>query len=226
MIEFVVDSAGSVKSSNVYRALVRNKAQLQYNSVGGWLDGTSAPPPKVSASPELQQNCDCRMKLRSVSKNNGSKTVCSQLQTDEVRPLVLNDQVVDVVKQQKNRATELIEDFMVAANGVVSSLARESFISSTDCSNTGAVGPYRSAGRFAGKNSLAQPDSKALNDLLQRRKAADPDHFADLSLAVIKPSGRENMFLNVQARRLPVILAWQFKITPTPQHPIADLRIS
>ena len=52
--EFVVDSAGTIKASNVYRALVQNKAQLQYNSVGAWLEGTSPAPPKVAASNDLQ----------------------------------------------------------------------------------------------------------------------------------------------------------------------------
>ena len=55
VIEFVVDSGGSLKSSDVYHALVRNRAQLQYNSVGGWLEGKAQAPPKVLASSELQE---------------------------------------------------------------------------------------------------------------------------------------------------------------------------
>ena len=111
------------------------------------------------------------------------------LQTDEVHPLVLNDQVIDVVKQQKNRATELIEDFMVAANGVVARLL-ENVSSLRRIVRT----PERwdrivQLAAANGEHLPAQPDSKALNDLLQRRKAADPDHFADLSLAVIKLIG-------------------------------------
>src|ERR1700687_832913 len=38
--EFVVNSSGTLDSSNVYRAIVRNKAQLTYNGVGAWLEGT------------------------------------------------------------------------------------------------------------------------------------------------------------------------------------------
>ena len=189
VIEFVVDSAGDLKSSDVYRAMVRNKAQLQYNSVGAWLEGNSAPPSKVAASAELQDQLklqsDVAQKLKSQRFLHGALN----LQTDEVRPLVLNDKVVDVVKQQKNQATELIEDFMVTANGVVARLLE-------DVSSLRRI--VRTPKRWdrivqlaatKGEELPAEPDSKALNDLLLRRKAADPDHFADLSLAVIKLIG-------------------------------------
>lgn len=189
VIEFVVDTEGNLKSSDVYRAIVRNKAQLQYNSVGAWLEGTAAAPPKVAASAELQQQLklqsDVAQKLKSQRFEHGALN----LQTDEVHPLVLNDQVVDVVKQQKNRATELIEDFMVTANGVVARLL-------ADVSSLRRI--VRTPKRWdrivelaAGKGTElpAEPDSKALNDFLLHQKASDPDHFADLSLAVIKLIG-------------------------------------
>ena len=111
------------------------------------------------------------------------------LQTDEVHPLVLNDKVIDVVKQQKNRATDLIEDFMVAANGVV---ARH--LQNVSSLRRIVRTPERwdrivQLAATKGERLPAQPDSKALNDFLIRRKAADPDHFADVSLAVIKLIG-------------------------------------
>src|SRR5437867_8915440 len=37
--EFLVAADGSISSSRVYRALVRNRAQLTYSAVGSWLDG-------------------------------------------------------------------------------------------------------------------------------------------------------------------------------------------
>ena len=98
-------------------------------------------------------------------------------------------QVVDVVKQEKNRATELIEDFMIAANGVVARLL-EKVSSLRRIVKTPAHwdGIVRLAAA-QGEKLPAQADSKALNDFLLKRKAADPDHFADLSLAVIKLIG-------------------------------------
>src|SRR5208282_5599626 len=69
VIEFVVDGDGHVASSDVYRAVVRNQAQLQYNSVGAWLENTAAPPPKVAASADLQAQLrlqsDVAQRLRS-----------------------------------------------------------------------------------------------------------------------------------------------------------------
>jgi VacB/RNase II family 3'-5' exoribonuclease len=189
VIEFVVDTTGNLKSSDVYRALVRNKAQLQYNSVGAWLEATAAPPPKVASSTELQYQLKLQSETAQKLKSQRFQNGALNLQTDEVHPLVLNDKVVDVVKQQKNHATELIEDFMVAANGVVARLL-ENVSSLRRIVRT----PKRwdrivQLAATKGETLPAQPDSKALNDLLLRRKAADPDHFADLSLAVIKLIG-------------------------------------
>lgn len=187
--EFAVDAEGNIKSSDVYPAIVRNKAQLQYNSVGAWLEGTAPAPAKVAASAELQQQLKLQDSVAQKLKNQRFQHGALNLQTDEVHPLVVNDQVVDVVKQQKNRATELIEDFMVAANGVIARL-----LENVDSLRRIVRTPKRwdrivALAASKGEKLPAQPDSKALNDLLLRRKAADPDHFADLSLTVIKLIG-------------------------------------
>ncbi|HEV2402325.1 MAG TPA: RNB domain-containing ribonuclease [Candidatus Sulfotelmatobacter sp.] len=189
VIEFVADPEGNLKSSDVYRATVRNKAQLQYNSVGAWLERTAVAPPKVAASTELQEQLRLQDDVAQRLKQQRYQHGALNLQTDEVHPLILNEQVVDVVKQQKNHATDLIEDFMVAANGVV---AR--FLENVSSLRRIVRTPKRwdrivALAASKGETLPPQPDSKALNDLLLRRKAADPDHFADLSLTVIKLIG-------------------------------------
>jgi len=187
--EFVVDSSGGVKSSNVYRALVRNKAQLQYNSVGAWLEGKSPAPPKVAASSDLQAQLKLQNEVAQRLKQQRFQNGALNLQTDEVHPLVLNDQVIDVVKQQKNHATELIEDFMVAANGVVARMLEKVSSLRRIVRTPERWDRIVQLAASKGEKLPAQPDSKALNDFLLRRKAADPDHFADVSLGVIKLIG-------------------------------------
>jgi VacB/RNase II family 3'-5' exoribonuclease len=190
VVEFVVQSDGHVASSDVYRAVVRNQAQLQYNSTGAWLENTAAAPPKVGASADLQAQLrlqdEVAQKLRTRRYENGAL----DLQTDELYPVMLNTEVIDVVNQQKNHATELIEDFMIAANGVVARMLEK--VSSL---RRIVRQPERwdrivqLAAAKSGEKLPANPDSKALNDFLIKRKAADPEHFADLSLAVIKLIG-------------------------------------
>ena len=189
VIEFVVDSGGSVKSPSVYRAVVRNKAQLQYNSAGAWLEGTAAGPPKIAASKDLQAQLKLQDEIAQKLKAQRFQHGALSLQTDEFRPLLLNDQIVDVVKQQKNRATELIEDFMVAANGVVARMLEKVSSLRRIVRTPERWDRIVQLAATKGGNLPAQPDSKALNDFLVQQKAADPDHFADLSLAVIKLIG-------------------------------------
>ncbi len=189
VVEFIVDSSGVVNSPSVYRAVVRNKAQLQYNSLGAWLEGTAPTPPKVAASPDLQAQLKLQDEVAQKLKAERFQHGALNLQTDELLPLILDRQVIGVMKQQKNHATELIEDFMVAANGVVARLLEK--VSSLRRIVRTPERWDRIVQLAAGKNEKlpALPDSKALNDFLLRRKAADPDHFADLSLSVIKLIG-------------------------------------
>jgi len=189
VIEFVVDSAGALKSPSVYRAVVRNHAQLQYNSVGAWLEGKAPAPPKVTGSNDLQAQLKLQDEVAQKLKAQRFQHGALNLQTDELHPLVVNDQVVDVVNQQKNRATELIEDFMVAANGVVARLLEKVSSLRRIVRTPERWDRIVQLAKARNETLPTQPDSKALNDFLLRRKAADPDHFADLSLSVIKLIG-------------------------------------
>jgi exoribonuclease-2 len=189
--EFVVSTDGAVQSSDVYRAVVRSIAQLTYDGVGAWLERTGPAPAKVAASAVLQSQLTlqdaCAHALRRARYRHGALNI----ETIETRPVVLGGEVVDIVRQDKNRATELIEDFMIAANEVVARMLEAKHVSSI---RRIVKTPERwdrivvLAGTLGGSLPAA-PDSKALNEFLIARKAADPDHFADLSLAVIKLMG-------------------------------------
>src|SRR6266849_571546 len=187
--EFMVNASGALTSSDVYRAIVRNKAQLAYNAVGAWLEGTAAAPPKVAASSELQAQLKLQDQVAQALRTLRYEHGALNIDTSEVHPLVLNQHVVDVVKQEKNRATELIEDFMIAANGVVARLLEKVSSLRRIVKTPERWDRIVQLAATQGGQLPVQPDSKALNDFLLKRRVADPDHFADLSLAVIKLIG-------------------------------------
>ena len=189
IIEFVVTSEGEVKSSDIYPAIVHNKAQLTYNAVGAWLEAKGPMPAKVAASSDLQAQLKLQNQVAQVLKQQRFQHGALNIETIEVRPVLVNDKVTDVEKQDKNRATELIEDFMIAANEVVArTLAGVSSLRRVVKTPERWDRIVQLAAEQGGKLP-SQPDSKALNDFLQNRKAADPAHFPDLSLAVIKLMG-------------------------------------
>ena len=111
--EFVVSADGNVSAGNVYRALVRNKAQLMYNSLGSWLEGTAPAPPKVAPSADLQAQLKLQNDAAQALKQQRFLHGALNLDTNEVLPVVLNQEVVDMAQQKRNRATELIEDCLL-----------------------------------------------------------------------------------------------------------------
>jgi len=189
VIEFVAGVDGGVDSSSVYRAMVHNRAQLAYNAVGAWLEGRGHAPAKVSVSNELQVQLELQDEAAQALRQQRYRQGALNLETSEVLPVVLNQQVVDVVKQEKNRATELIEDFMIAANGVVARMLEKVSSLRRIVKTPERWDRIVQLAAAQGEQLPAQPDSKALNDFLLKRRVADPDHFADLSLAMIKLIG-------------------------------------
>jgi len=191
VIEYCVDTTGAVSDGKVYAALVRNRAQLAYNAVGAWLDGSGPAPAKVTASAELAAQLKLQDAAAQRMVGGRFQHGALDLETIETRPEMKDDQPVDIVAQQKNRATSLIEEFMVAANGVAARTFEDAGVASI---RRIVRTPKRwdrivEVANGLGTTLPAAPDSKALNDFLLAQKQKDPDHFPDLSLAVIKLMG-------------------------------------
>ena len=191
VIDFVVDPSGRVVESDAYRAVVRNTAQLAYTAVGAWLEGKGPGPAKLSASPALQAQLRLQDEIAQALRGARHRCGALNIETIETRPVVVEDAIVDIVAEEKSRATELIEDFMIASNEAVARLLDARKVSALRrVVKTPERWPRIVALAAAlGATLPAEADSKALNDFLVARRAADPDHFADLSLSVIKLMG-------------------------------------
>jgi exoribonuclease-2 len=192
VVEMMVDPAGTVGASDVYRARVLNHAKLAYNSVAAWLEGAAPPPPRVSVvagvDEQLRTQDRVAQALRAVRDRHGALS----LRTIESRAVFDGDELLDLRADEGNRAKELIEDFMIAANiAVVGYLTARGFPSLRRVLRS----PERweriveVAARFD-ERLPPEPDAAALAQFLDRRRRADPATFPDLSLTVVKLMGR------------------------------------
>jgi VacB/RNase II family 3'-5' exoribonuclease len=191
IIEMVVDEHGALEDSKIYRAWVRNHAKLAYNSAAAWLDKKDAMPQELAGAPGLAENLQLQdqaaQRLKKLRHNNGALS----LETIEAKLVFDGDQLSALQPEKKNSAKQIIEDFMIAANGVTARfLSNHGFPSIRRVVRT----PKRwerivEVAREYHYKLPAKPDSKALDEFLVQQKAADPARFPDLSLAVIKLMG-------------------------------------
>jgi len=192
VVEIVVQKDGAIAASDVYRATVHNHAKLAYNSVAAWLDGTAAAPPHVASVPGMADQLRLQDGVARLLRHRRFEHGALTLETLEARA-VFNDGVLsDLVPEGRNRAKDLIEDFMIAANGVT---AR--YLDAKKFPSLRRV--LRSPERWAKIVTLAEslgerlppePSNQALEELLIKRRDADPSRFPDLSLSVVKLLGR------------------------------------
>ncbi len=191
VIEYAIDPTGAASDGKAYRALVRNRAQLAYNCVGAWLEGKGPAPAKVAANADLAAQLKLQDTAAQRMLGNRFQHGALDLETIETRPVMLGDQAVEIAALVKNRATSLIEEFMVAANGVIARTFEDAGVASIRRIVRTPKRWDRIVEVAAGLGTTlpAQPDSKALNNFLLAQKQKDPDHFPDLSLTVIKLMG-------------------------------------
>ena len=191
VIEMEVDADGSLLDSRIFRAMVCNRAKLAYNSIAAWLEGNGIVPEAVSSIPGLAENLRVQDQTAQNLKKLRHVHGALSLETIEAKPVFDGDQIRSLEIEEKNRAREIIEDFMIAANGVT---AR--YLSASGFPSIRRVVriPKRwdriveIAGEY--KFSLPEiPDSKALEEFLVKQKAADPIRFPDLSLTIVKLLG-------------------------------------
>jgi len=191
VIEMAVSTDGSLQSSDIYCALVRNKAKLAYNSVAAWLDATGQVPDAVAKVKGLDENLKLQdtaaKKLKALRFANGALS----FSTIETRPVFHGDTITGLEPAAKNRAMDIIEDFMVAANGVTARFLESKNMASI----RRVVRTPENWGRIAGLAAEkgfrfpSQPDPKPLEQFLEKMKASDPLHFPDISLSIIKLLG-------------------------------------
>ncbi len=191
VIEMVIDAEGTLKESDIYRARVTNHAKLAYNAVAAWLDGNGPAPEALAAVKGLEENLRLQDKTAQRLKTSRHVQGALSLETIEAKPVFDGDEIRALEPEQKNRAKEIIEDFMIAANGVTARyLSAKSFPSIRRVVRT----PKRwdRIVEIAQEHQFplpAEPDSKALENFLVKEQASDPVRFPDLSLAVIKLLG-------------------------------------
>jgi VacB/RNase II family 3'-5' exoribonuclease len=191
VVEMVIDAEGTLKDSDIYRARVTNQAKLAYNSVAAWLDGSGPMPEAVGAVQGLEENLRLQDRTAQRMKTFRHLRGALSLETIEAKPVFDGEAIRNLEVEQKNRAKEIIEDFMIGANGVTARyLAAKNFPSIRRVVRV----PERwdRIVEIAAQRNFtlpAAPDSKALEEFLTKAKAADPVRFPDLSLTVIKLMG-------------------------------------
>ncbi len=203
--EMVIAADGTVLSGAIQRAVVRNKAKLAYPSVADWLDGKAAMPARVAAVSGMAEQLRLQWRVSQAMKELRHEHGALDLRTFEPRAQVSDGEIVGLEQEVTNCARELIEDFMIGANGVS---AR--FLERRRSPSLRRV--VRSPKRWDrivevaaeyGGTLPAEPSARALATFLRQRRAADPLRFPDLSLTIVKLLGRGEYVAELPGQKPP-----------------------
>ncbi|MDB4893691.1 MAG: ribonuclease [Gemmatimonadetes bacterium] len=191
VIAFDVGADGSLSNADVYRALVHNRAKLTYDGVGAWLEDRGPEPPAVARSPKLREQVLLQDEAAGRLRQARTRAGALDFESVEASPVVSRGKVIDLQVARRSKARDLIEDFMVAANRTVATY----LLANGSASLRRVVREPKRWDRIValaaelGDILPEAPSSLALSEFLAKRRAADPEHYADLSLSVVKLLG-------------------------------------
>ncbi|MBF0315419.1 MAG: RNB domain-containing ribonuclease [Oligoflexia bacterium] len=196
VIEMEINLHGKIVSSNIYPGLVHNHAKLTYNSIGPWLE-KQGPTPEATAV--ILENLRLQDRVAQLLRKNRYEQGALDLETIQARPVFHGDILQDLEVERKNRAKELIEDFMVAANSVTAKFLKKRGFASL---RRVVRSPKRWDRIVAEAENYnyelpLKANSEALADFLRKQRALDPVTFPDLSLTIIKLLGRGEYVLEL-----------------------------
>ena len=191
VVDMAVDPGGTVVATDVYRALVHNPAKLTYGAVADWLDGEGPMPAPMAAVPDLERQIRLQDDIAGRLRTRRHELGALDIQTVRTRPVVQNGSVVGLEEERPSRSRQLIEDFMIAANGATARFLREHRFPSL---RRVVRAPERwdrivKLAADTGERLPVEPDATALARFMDRRRNADPNGYPELSLAVVKLMG-------------------------------------
>ncbi|WP_263365183.1 RNB domain-containing ribonuclease [Edaphobacter bradus] len=229
VVEFVVDPQGCRSQPAIYEAMVRNKAQLAYSRVGPWLEGKAGPDMKIAGSLALQEQLKLQDEAAQALREQRVSEGALEFNRIEADPVIIDGKVHSIQTAPRNHATELIEDFMIAANETMAETLRAA---GRSCIRRVVRTPERwdrivdLVGRY-GTQLPAEADSTALNTFLRKQRKLDPVHYPDLSLAIIKLMGPGEYVLSSGTDKEPLghfgLAARDYTHSTAPNRRFADL---
>ena len=202
VLDMVIATDGAVTDSDIYRAVVLNRAKLAYNGVDAWLEGTAPAPPRLAAVPGLDEQLRVQDRAAQALRRVRNAQGALSLDTLEVRAVFDDGTLSDLRPDARNRAKELIEDFMIAANGVTARYLQQKRMPSL---RRVLPVPKRwdrivALAAESGARLPVRPDAAALDAFLAERREADPERFPDVSLAIVKLLGSGEYALEIPGR--------------------------
>jgi len=197
IIDFAAD--GTVRRADIEQALVHNRARLNYDDVAAWLEGAAAAPADLTAVPGLAENLRWQDAMARQTRARRFTRGALTFETIQAKPVFTGGELRDLAPERPNRAKQLIEDVMIAANG-----ATAEFLAARRYASLRRI--VRAPKRWDRIVALAAghgtqlpdtPDARALEGFLRQAQARSPEQFPELSLTVIKLMGAGEYALEV-----------------------------
>ncbi|HEY0708298.1 MAG TPA: RNB domain-containing ribonuclease [Polyangia bacterium] len=192
VVEMVIDESGSITDVGARRALVQNRARLAYGEVGAWLTGNGGAPGKLATDPALAEQLRLQREISAWLRTRRRADGALELETSEVRTVATDGRVVGLEQTVRNAARDLIEDIMLATNTAIAGLCETAGVSWI---RRIVRSPERwdrivALAASLGATLPASPSGTALAQFLLSQRVSDPDHFPELSLALLKLIGK------------------------------------